>query len=167
MKIAPYACLLTSLLLFTAPVTRAQDSTAVNKPGKGSAAEAIAAKRYLFTAQTATPMSGRVIQLTGGYDVKLKNDTLVAYLPYYGRAFSAPLDATRGGINFTSTKFTYVVKERRKGGWDIKIAPSDGGDVRSLAFTVSQDDYTTLQVTSNNRQPISFYGVVSGIGSGK
>jgi hypothetical protein len=155
------------LLLLATPVTRAQDSAAVNKSGKGGVVAAIAAKRYLFTAQTATPMSGRVIQLTGGYDVKLKNDTLTAYLPYYGRAFSAPLDATRGGINFTSTKFTYVVKERRKGGWDIKIEPSDAGDVRALAFTVSQDGYTTLQVTSNNRQPISFYGVVSETGSGK
>ncbi|GGH73944.1 hypothetical protein HNQ91_003762 [Filimonas zeae] len=167
MKTSPYTCLFAVLLLLVCPVARAQDSTAVNKNGERGITAAITAKRYLFNAQTATPMSGRVIQLTYGYDVKVKQDTLKVYLPYFGRAFAAPLDASKGGINFTSTQFKYVVKERRKGGWDIRIEPSDAGDVRTLNFTISQDGYTTLQVTSNNRQPISFYGVVSESGSGK
>lgn len=168
MKTSPYSCLITVLLLLlVCPVTRAQDSTATDKAGKGGIAAAINAKRFLFNAQTATPMSGRVIQLTYGYDVKMKQDTAIVYLPYFGRAFAAPLDPSKGGINFTSTRFKYVVKERRKGGWDIRIEPTDAADVRTLNFSISKDGYATLQVTSNNRQPISFYGVVSGDGSGK
>lgn len=168
MKMYPHACLFTVLLLSgTASAIRAQDSTTAHSSEKGRVSAAVTAKNYVFNAQTATPMSGRVIQLTYGYDVKLRNDTLKVYLPYFGRAFSAPLDPSKGGIQFTSTRFTYAATPRRKGGWDIKIAPSDAGDVRSLAFTVSENGYTTLQVISNNRQPISFYGVVSEAGSGK
>lgn len=159
MKISPFCFCLFAFIT----VARAQDSVAVSTTSKTGIAGAIAAKAYVFQAQTATPMSGRVIQLSYGYELKVKNDSVTAYLPYYGRAYSAPLDPTKGGIQFTSTQFTYSAKEKKKGGWDILIQPSDGGDVRQFALSVSKGGYGTLQVISNNRQPISFYGVVSEI----
>lgn len=162
MKAVPLPAICAILLLsFTAAC--AQDSVIVTKKKPAGAAGVIAAKEYVFEAQTATSMSGRVIQLTYGYELKVKKDTVVAYLPYFGRAYTAPLDPTKGGIQFTSAQFTYHVQERKKGGWDISIQPSDGGDVRQLLLSVSESGYGTLQVLSNNRQPISFYGVVTGL----
>ncbi|BAV07207.1 protein of unknown function [Filimonas lacunae] len=154
-------------LLMALPGARiiAQDSGKTSKKtaSQTELAANIHSRTYLFQAQSATPMSGRVIQLTGGYEVKVKNDTVVVYLPYYGRAFQAPLDPTKGPLDFTSTQFKYTLTERKKGGWNILITPSDGGDVRQLSFTVSENGYTSLQVTSNNRQPISFYGTLGAI----
>lgn len=132
-------------------ITSEKDSD--KKPG-----ELIAAKQFKFTAQTATPMSGRVIQLTSQYDVQLKNDTLIAFLPYFGRAFTAPLDPSKGGIQFTSHKFSYNARSRKKGGWELTIKPEDASDIQTLMFSVAASGYATLQVTSNSRQPISFYG---------
>lgn len=119
----------------------------------------IKAKEFVFKAQTVLPMTGMSRQLTSEYDVKFLGDSIVAYLPYFGRAYSAGY-GEGGGIDFTSTKFDYKVKQRRKGGWDITIKPQDAKDVQQLNFTVSEDGYASLQVTGNNRQAISYNGYI-------
>jgi hypothetical protein len=119
----------------------------------------IKSKEFVFKAQTVLPMNGMSRQLTSDYDVKFLGDSIVAYLPYFGRAYSAGY-GEGGGIDFTSTKFDYTAKQRKKGGWDIAIKPRDGKDVQQLNFTVSENGYASLQVTSNNRQPISYNGYI-------
>jgi len=118
----------------------------------------INSKEFVFKAQTVLPMSGASRQLTSEYDVKFLGDSIVAYLPYFGRAYSAGY-GEGGGIDFTSTKFEYKIQQRKKG-WDISIKPGDAKDVQQLNLTVSENGYATLQVTSNNRQPISFNGYI-------
>ena len=119
----------------------------------------IQSKEFVFNAQTVLPMSGASRQLTSDYDVRFLGDSIVAYLPYFGRAYSGGY-GEGGAIDFTSTKFDYTVSQRKKGGWDISIKPKDAKDVQRLNFTVSDNGYATLQVTSNNRQPISFNGYI-------
>jgi hypothetical protein len=124
----------------------------------------IESKNFTFIAQTATPMGGRFINLNSVYDLKITADTLNSDLPYFGRAFVAPMNPTESALRFTSTEFNYDIKERKKGGWDITIRPKDAKDVRQMYMTISENGYATLQVTSNNRQPISFNGVIQETG---
>lgn len=135
-------------------------SIAVNaqKLDKALVENFIRSKEFVFKAQTVLPMSGTSRQLTSDYDVRFLGDSIVAYLPYFGRAYSAGY-GEGGGIDFTSTNFDYTAKQRKKG-WDISIKPKDAKDVQQLNFTVSENGYATLQVTSNNRQPISFNGYI-------
>jgi hypothetical protein len=119
----------------------------------------IQSKQFVFKAQTVLPMTGAARQLTSDYDVRFNGNSITAYLPYFGRAYSAGY-GEGGGIDFTSTKFDYSVKQRKKGGWDITISPKDAKDVREMNFTVSEKGYATLQVSSDNRQPISFMGYI-------
>lgn len=129
---------------------------------KDSAIKAMVdAKRYVFIAQNATPMGGRLVQLTSDYDLKIRPDSVISYLPYYGRSYSAPLDPSQSGIQFTSTDFEYTQKPRKKGGWDILIKPKDVRDPRQLSLTVSESGNATLQVVSNDRQAISFSGYIA------
>jgi hypothetical protein len=97
--------------------------------------------------------------LTSGYDMKVLQDSINAYLPYFGRAYSASY-GSEGGIKFTSKKFDYRLKEKQKGGWELTIKPADTHDVSELTYSVAVNGYATLQVVSNNRQAISFYGVI-------
>ncbi|HEX8278408.1 MAG TPA: DUF4251 domain-containing protein [Segetibacter sp.] len=120
----------------------------------------INSKNYVFVAQTALPIGGRAINLTSPYEVRVSGDTVASDLPYFGRAFVAPMNPSEGGIHFTSTNFNYKVKGRKKGGWDIAILPKDSKDVRQMLLTVSESGYGTLQVVSNNRQQISYNGYV-------
>jgi hypothetical protein len=120
-------------------------------------------QNYVFKAQSAMPMSGRTRQLTSDYDLKVTKSEVVSYLPYFGRAYTAPIDPTQGGIQFTSKDFDYTVAARKKGGWDIQIKPKDYRDVQQLSLSITESGYATLQVTSTNRQPISFNGYVTAI----
>ena len=95
--------------------------------------------------------------------MRLLSDSINTYLPYFGRSYQAGYNSNSGGINFTSTKFDYKLKEKGKGGWELVIKPIDAKDITQLSYSISTNGYATLQVTSNNRQAISFYGVVEKI----
>lgn len=115
---------------------------------------------YVFHAEFANPMRGGNINLTSEYDLRVSKDTLVAYLPYFGRAYQAPMDPTDGGIHFTSTRFTYTKQQNKKGGWDIYVKPTDAKGVEKMFLSISEDGYASLQVTSSQRDPISFQGYI-------
>jgi hypothetical protein len=153
------------LWLFWVPSV-AQTNTPQKKSATDITRDLISRNAYVFKAQSVTPMSGRTRQLTSEYDVQVTKDTVTAYLPYFGRAYTAPLNTNDNGIKFTSTHFTNTTTPRKKGGWDVVIKP-ETGDVRSLSFTISENGYTTLQVISNSRQPISFYGILTEKTAGK
>jgi len=119
--------------------------------------------RYVFKAQSAIPTVGGLRQLTPEYDMKVLRDTIISYLPYFGRGYSAPIDPSGdAGIKFTSTRFTYTKTDRKKGGWDIVIKPADAKDIMQLYLTIFDNGYAVLQVSSNSRQPISFNGYIEG-----
>jgi hypothetical protein len=120
------------------------------------------AGNYVFKAEFANPMRGGNINLTSEYDLVVGPDTLIAYLPSYGRAYVAPIDAMDGGIHFTSTKFTYTKQPNKKGGWDVYVKPADAKDVEKMYLNISDDGYASLQITSVNRDPISFQGYIEG-----
>lgn len=154
--------LILAAILLTTYVTNGQVSKESKKQDKLAQIESLVqSKNYVFIAQTAFPMGGHAINLTSVYNVKLSGDTVVSDLPYYGRAYEAPMNPSEGGMNFTSTKFSYDVKARKKGGWDISISPGDTKDVRQMFLTISSEGYATLQVGSNNRQNISFNGYIT------
>jgi hypothetical protein len=115
-------------------------------------------KHYVFVAETVAPVSGASRSLTSYYDLTISGDTMISYLPYFGRSYSAPVDPSEGGINFTSTDFTYEIKPKKKGGWDILIKPKNVRSAQQLSLFISDNGYASLQVISNNRQPISFSG---------
>ena len=142
-----------SVVLATLGQVKAQESNAATlKTILGN-------KTFVFKAQSAWPLQGRVVQLTPGYDMKMLQDSINTYLPYYGRAYSAGY-GTEGGINFISKKFEYKLKEKSSGGWEITIKPNDARDISELSYSISANGYATLQVISNNRQAISYYGVI-------
>lgn len=123
--------------------------------------EAVDSKNYVFNAQTMIPMSGFTRQLNGAYDLSISNDKINSFLPYMGRLYTAPIDPTEGPLRFTSTDFDYAVKEQKKGGWQVSIKPKDIRSVREFVLTISTEGYATLQVSGNDRQPITFYGYIS------
>ena len=125
---------------------------------KASIREAIESKSFTFLARSASPMRGSQVNLSAGYDIRIKGDTLISVLPYYGRAHTATVNPG-GGIRFTSTDFTYKM-ERDDKGWNIRIRPNDQREVRDLFLHVSPDGFANLQVTQLSRDAITFYGTI-------
>ena len=46
----------------------------------------IDSKNYVFRARTVHPQSSSIRHLTSEYDMKVMADSIVTYLPYFGRA---------------------------------------------------------------------------------
>jgi len=133
-------------------------------------------KNYIFVANTAIPMAnndinkvlmmmpggqgGSSINLSGSqYDVRVTKDSVVAYLPYYGRAFSAPMDPTQGGIKFTSKDFSYTETKNKRGAYTIQINTKDvSRENYRFTINISTNGYASLTATSVNKQPILFNG---------
>jgi hypothetical protein len=120
--------------------------------------KAVETKNYVFKAETATPQRGGFRQLTPEYELIVKPDTVVSYLPYFGRSYSAPINPSETGIKFTSMNYKYSVKKKKKNRWDITIEPTDVSDIRDLSLTVFDNGRASLRVNSNNRDAISFDG---------
>lgn len=158
-------------LFFTVIITQAFAQT-----DKETTAKIVGNKNYVFVANSATPLAnnevnqvlrsfpgaqgGGTINLSGAqYDLVVKPDSLIAYLPYYGRSFSAPYNPSEGGIKFTSKDFTYKETKNKKGGYTINIRTNDLKiENFQLVLNISQNGYATLMAYSNNKQTINFNG---------
>src|SRR6476469_4866756 len=146
--------ILAFILTVSATVTQAQ---------KTDLQTAIDNKQFIFDAQTVLPTNGTVRQINGErYQIRISGDSLLSELPYFGRAYVAPVNG-EGGMHFTSSRFKYSYTPRKKGGWEILIQPKDVSDVREFMLTVSESGSATLRALSDNRQPILFNGQVHAI----
>lgn len=122
--------------------------------------EALDQREYIFIAKQVSPQRGGMWPLTTYYDMVVSADSVNVQLPYFGRAFTAPLDPREGGISFISTDFAYQEKQNSKGKRTIEIEPRDYQDIRRLILTVFSNGDATLRVSSLNREMITFNGLV-------
>jgi hypothetical protein len=160
--------LMITVALMSATIVHAQKTTRQErKAARIAEVKALVdAQNYVFSANYVNPMRGVGRALTSEYDLTVTKDTIIAFLPYFGRAYVAPAyGSTDGGIKFTNTHFTYASKAGSKGGWTITIKPtnkniSDAKDVQSMVLTISPDGYASLRVLSSNRDAISFNGTI-------
>ncbi|WP_316824349.1 DUF4251 domain-containing protein [Pedobacter miscanthi] len=146
---------------------------------KETTVKIVADKNYTFIANTAIPMSnidvsrvlammpgsqgGSAINLSGSqYDVRVTKDSVVAFLPYYGRSYSAPIDPSQGGIKFTSKNFTYTESKSKKGAYTIQINTKDvQRENYRFTINISTNGYAQLTASSINKQPILFNGYLA------
>ncbi|TKC12273.1 DUF4251 domain-containing protein [Pedobacter polaris] len=144
---------------------------------KATTTKIVEEKNYVFVATSATPlnsadinkimsrmpgnMNGGNINLSGSsYDVRVVKDSVIAYLPYYGRSYSASMNPDEQGYKFTSTDFIYDSKKNKRG-WNINIKTKDVRDNVQMNLSISQGGYATLSVVSNNKQSITYNGYLS------
>jgi hypothetical protein len=114
---------------------------------------------FVFVAETAYPLNMRTVYLTGEFDVTVKKDTVNAYLPYFGRAYVAPMNPYEGGIKFTSSTFEYNIEPgKQKGEWHVKIITLDTPKKYTLDFDIWENGRADLYVLDPDRQAITFHG---------
>lgn len=142
--------------------TQAQTTKEMQKAEESAMVKnVIDGRNYTFVAQSMIPMSGMMRQLTGLYDLTVSDNEVVSFLPYMGRIYMPMIDPMNDGpLRFTSKDFTYKANADSKKGWTISIKPNDVRTVREFTLNVQDDGRATLQVSGNDRQPITFYGYI-------
>jgi len=154
-----YAIIIATVCV-TTTVSAQQTTKQAKAAAKATAVKGkIDAQTYTFNAEYALPMHGGQKYLTSDYDLRITKDSVIAYLPYFGRVYmTAPVTPEENGIMFTSTKFSYKVAPKKKGGWIITITPANVKYVAKLMLDVSPNGSASLSATSNYRDEITFTG---------
>ncbi len=119
----------------------------------------IKSQDYVFVAEYALPMGVNSIYLTSDYTLDVNTDSIVAYLPYFGRAYVAPINPEQGGIQFNSKDFDYKLT-KKKNDWDIDIRTKDLLRSYQIMLSITSAGSAYLNVTSPDRQSISFNGYI-------
>jgi hypothetical protein len=118
-------------------------------------------RKFRFHALSATSMKGMTRQLTSDYFLNLNNDSLSVDLPYYGRSFTTNYPPTDLTTEFKTTQFSYQTDTLKKGGWDITIVPKNQSNASKISLSITTSGYCTVRVSSNSREPISYYGMIT------
>ena len=137
-------------------VVRAQD-------GAGDLKDAIEQKSYKFMAEYMMPLKAASRDVDVGYGFEINGDTLTSHLPYMGRAYTADIGSTVGPLDFTSGEFDYTIKPRKKGGWSVQIRIKDTKGQQRFSLSVRENGSAMLNVSSVDRESISFNGRVESI----
>ena len=144
-------------LLMGIPTLSAQSKKEKKEQKKEAVKKLIESENYKIDVNTAMPMRGRSIPLTSSYSLTIRNDSVISYLPYYGRAYSIPYGGG-DGLNFKAILKEYNVEMDKKGNAVIKFVarnPEDRYEFRAKVYTNGE---ASINVNMQNRQSISFQG---------
>ncbi len=118
---------------------------------------------YTFTARSANPLGWSTIHISPNYTLSVDSGQLNCHLPYFGRAYRANLSSSQGGIILDTKLTDYSIISKKKE-TQINFKASDTNDSYRFTLKVSTSGNATLTINSNNRQGISYNGVISGKG---
>ena len=120
----------------------------------------IGSKDYSVKFDQAVPMRGRNVILTSDYSVTVKNDSVFAYLPYYGRVSYSRYGGD-SGIKFKEPYQNYTWNPTSKNdGYEISMEVREPDYQWRLFLTIFDNGRSTLSVSSPQRDAITFYGEV-------
>ncbi len=128
---------------------------------QGSVKEMVDSKRFVFQAQSMTPLKGSMRTLSPGYTLKVSPDTITSDLPYAGRAYQATYGSTDGGMKFKATDFDYTIKEK-KDGWTINIITKKVTGSPRVMISVYDNGNARIVISSSDRDSITYNGVING-----
>ena len=117
--------------------------------------------KFRFEARSARSSLGNFNNLGASYEVVFDSLRVIAYLPYYGRAYSVPYNTSDGGVKFDLTADHINKKwDKKKKRYVIRTELRDNRDTYSLYLTASTSGYADLQINFTNRQMISYDGTI-------
>ncbi|MCE1197556.1 MAG: DUF4251 domain-containing protein [Marinilabiliales bacterium] len=119
----------------------------------------IDSKVFVFKAERAFPTGFQTMSLTSNPNfVRFAPERLEGSMPFFGKAYSAPLNG-EAGIKFDGkpVKFT-VVKEKK--GFRIAAEVKGESEPYQLHLSVGLEGSATLSITSIHKSPISYAGEI-------
>ena len=119
-------------------------------------------KQFIFKANSLTSNSGYNKTLSSNYDLILKKDSVMAYLPFWGKAYTS-LFNDEGGIKFNEKMKEFQYDDLEKKGHNINFSVKTKDDTFHFNLNISTQGYANVIVTSNNKSRISYYGQIEAI----
>ena len=118
---------------------------------------ALTERDYKISIDRMYPMKGSSKNVSYGYSVEVRNDSLISYLPYFGRAYSVPYGGGKG-LNFSERIGSYEEALLKNGKHHIEIGVTNEEDTYLYTIDVYDNGNSTIAVQSRQREPISYAG---------
>lgn len=154
---------LISLLIAAIIFAGCSTSSSTAKKEKAAAdfeqtASLIESDNFMFTVRSASPSSGRTVQITSHYALKAMEGKYEAYLPYFGRAYSGAYGES-GGIEFSGEpEELRINRDDEKQSISVDFTIQSEKDSYAVSLKVGSSGMGNLVISSPKRQSISYYG---------
>lgn len=159
MKMSSIVSVLLCLVLSGSQVVMAQQNEKKEQVAQ-EVKRIIESKEYLIDVNRAIPMQGSSTNLTSLYALTIKNDSVSSYLPYFGRAYSAPYGGGKG-LHFDAPMSAYALSFDKKGTAKIQFQVRTDEDRYTYTIQVYSNGSATIHVMPTNKQSIRFYGALN------
>jgi len=117
-------------------------------------------KRLKFDVIMAYPMGGNAIPVTSDFTLELSGDSVISHLPYFGRAYSAPL-TDGNAFDFVAPLTDYKVGTAKNGAVVVTFGAKTIEDTFRYRIEVFGNGRAYIKVATQKRQPISYDGEVA------
>ena len=147
--------LIASVLLLGACAT--QEERAARKAERARmVTAALNAREYKIDISRMIPSKGPSKSVSS-YSIEVRNDSLISYLPYFGRAYNVPYGGGKG-LNFSAPISKYTEREGKNGQREIEMTITNSEDTYFYVLNVFDNGSSSLYVQSRNRERISYTG---------
>ncbi len=119
--------------------------------------KALKERKYKIDVERMYSMRGGSKTLSYGYSVEVRNDSLISYLPYFGRAYSVPYGGGKG-LTFSERIGSYQEYQKSNGLRHIEIGLRNDEDTYLYTIEVYDNGSSSISVQSRQRENISYSG---------
>ncbi|WP_338398137.1 DUF4251 domain-containing protein [Persicobacter psychrovividus] len=150
-------------LMAQAPVSKKEKRKLEAQQQQMKVKELLEQKAFTFKVDQVNPQrGGRVLNVnTDGYTMEIDQQQVKAYLPYFGRAFSADYGSSEGGVKFdqpmTDEEISYDQKKNRT---TYSFTIKDKNEKYDCKMTVFDNGNATLNISFLRKDPISYQGKI-------
>lgn len=153
---------MTSVMALTAWVMLVGCATAEERAARAAEqAKAVKAalqeRNYQIAVNRMYPSRGASKIVSSGYSVEVRNDSLISYLPYFGRAYDVPYGGGNG-LNFSAPIRNYKESQTKSDLRHIEIDVKNDEDTYLYTLDIFDNGSADINVRSRQREPISFSG---------
>ena len=118
---------------------------------------ALKERQFKISVDHMYPMKGGMKNVSYGYSVEVRNDSLISYLPYIGRAYNVSYGGGKG-LNFSEHIGSYHENQVKDGKWHIDIDVTNEEDTYRYQIDVFDNGSSSISVESRQRERISYSG---------
>ena len=151
-----------SLLLTIAACSTLTSAERAERDAKRTQAveKALTERRYKVTVDMVYPRRGQAVNVSSDFSLEVKGDTLVSYLPYFGRAYNVPYAGGGKGLNFTAPIAEYHSTKGRNGATQISIKVINEEDNYTFHLEVFDNGSTSIDLLARERESINYSGTL-------
>ena len=150
------AMALTTLVMLVGCATAEERAARAAEQAKAVKA-ALQERNYQIAVNRMYPSRGASKIVSSGYSVEVRNDSLISYLPYFGRAYDVPYGGGNG-LNFSAPIRNYKESQTKSDLRHIEIDVQNDEDTYLYILDIFDNGSTDINVRSRQREPISFSG---------